>query len=548
MRVFLSSTCYDLPDARAVIERFLTERGDTPLLSERATFPISTHEHRHDVCVREAASADVLILIVDRRRGAPFYRDPSITVTQAEFRGALGADVPIIAFVRKAVFDERATWSRNPGLHPVHAEDEAIFHFVSEIQGARPGIWMYPFTDVNAIVDLLRVWKRPIISKVDDDSLAKKTYLYYRDVPCPLLDSLPVLAHLERRHGGLGMTVGSTRLPVSVTWQNTGALISPDSILGYFDHSPPREITQSAVLGPAEYARAREYIKGRYEAPPSKVTYEGIDYCAVSIDVSTPVPCISGEFGRYYDNILTQYAIEWELKKALLDGFADKLGEPGVLPLRESVERGGNPRIDGGGRCAALTVSTLVVFRRRSARRTELYTLIRKRSSSVGVSPGLHHVVPAGMFESPNTDDKWSITENVWRELLEEVYNDEDELGTGISELKDHLYEKEPVRLLRRLIAKRHAELSVTGIVWDLLNLRSEICTVLYVPVPAFAERRRMILNWEYEAEGPAGTFAIRWDGATHLVARLAAEGRMTVGGAACFVLGRDWLQLRHKV
>jgi hypothetical protein len=548
MRVFLSSTCYDLPDARAVIERFLSERGDTPLLSDRATFPIRPSEHRHETCIREAANADVLILVIDRRRGAPFYRDGNITVTQAEFRAALGADVPIVAFVRQAVFDERATWSQNPGLHPVHTDDEAIFRFVSEVQGATPGIWMYPFADVTAIVELLRRWKPPIISKVDDVDLAEKTYLNFRDVPCQLLDSPVVVAHLERRYSCSAMTVGSTRLPVSVTWKNADAHISPDSILGDFDHSAPEEVTHSAVLGRGEYARARKYIKGRYEAPPSKVNYEGTDYCALSIDLSTPVPRISGAFGRYYDNILTQYAIEWELKKALLNGCADRLDERGVLPLREAVERGRNPRIDGSGRCAALSVSTLLVFRRRSAGTSDLYTLVRKRSSSVGVSPGLHHVVPAGMFESPNTGDRWSITENVWRELLEEVYNDHEEVGTGTSELKDYLYEKEPVRLLCRLIAEGRAELAVTGIIWDLLNLRSEICTVLYVPEPAFAEHRRMILNWEYEPEGPEGTFAIRWDGATEFVARLAAEGRMAVGGAACFALGRDWLRLCHKV
>jgi hypothetical protein len=114
VRVFLSSTCYDLPDARAVLERVLKERGDTPLLSDRATFPIDPARHRHDVCVREAGEADALILVIDRRVGAPFYRDSNITVTQAEFRAALAASVPIIAFVRQSVFDERATWSRNP--------------------------------------------------------------------------------------------------------------------------------------------------------------------------------------------------------------------------------------------------------------------------------------------------------------------------------------------------------------------------------------------------------------------------------------------------
>ena len=89
-------------------------------------------------------------------------------------------------------------------------------------------------------------------------------------------------------------------LPVSVTWQNVDDAISPDSILGDFDHSDPCRVTSSAVFGPDDYARAREYIKRRYEAPPSKVNYEGVDYCAKSIDLSASLPRINGVFGLYY--------------------------------------------------------------------------------------------------------------------------------------------------------------------------------------------------------------------------------------------------------
>ena len=152
------------------------------------------------------------------------------------------------------------------------------------------------------------------------------------------------------------------------------------------------------------------------------------------------------------------------------------------------------------------------------------------------------------MFEAPNTEDEWSIEDNVWRELLEEVYDEEEQIGKGQSEIKDSIRSQPPIALLRGLIGEGKAELSVTGICCDLLNLRPEICTVLYVPDPAFAEARPMKLNWEYEKEGPEGKFGVRWDRLPRLAEKLASSGEIVVSGAACLELGREWLKRRHHV
>lgn len=388
---------------------------------------------------------------------------------------------------------------------------------------------------------------RPSEEPADLD-LAERTYFRYRALSCPLLASREVVTHLEQRYRCEALTINSTRLPVTVLWRNVGELIHPDVILGDLDPTPPRPFQSSPVLNELEYPKARDFIKRQYEAPPSKITYEGCDYRMTSIDLLRAVPRLSGAFGLYYDNILTQYALEWELKKALLHEGADpiaNLSEPASLPLREAVENGRNPLIDGVGRCAAITISTLVVFRRSSG---DLYTILERRSKSVGVSPGLHHVVPAGMFEAPNTDDTWSVEDNVWRELLEEVYDEEEQLGQGWAEIKDYVRSQVPINLLCDLINAGDAELSVTGICCDLLNLRPEICTVLYLPSAAFAEARRMILNWEYERQGPQGRFGVKWSRAGEVATELAATSSIVVSGAACISLGREWLSARHGV
>ncbi len=385
-------------------------------------------------------------------------------------------------------------------------------------------------------------------AKPTDPAFAEKTYFQYRLVSCPLLESNELVSHLETRYGCEALRFGSSRLPVTVLWRNTAKLIRPDIILGEFDGTVPKPFTSSPLLSSIEYQEARDFIRRQYEAPPSPIRYEGCDYRMTHLDLLQPLPKLQGAYGLYYDNILTQYAMEWELKKALLQGDTSqisKLTRPGSLPLREAVEKGRNPLTDGTGRCAAITISTLIVFQRSTG---EYYTIIRRRSTSVAVSPGLHHIVPAGMFEAPNTQDVWSIETNIWRELLEEIYDEEEQLGHGVSELHDYLRAKMPIKIILELIDNGRAELSVTGICCDLLNLRPEICTVLYIADPRFAEARRMVLNWEYEKEGAAGTFGIQWNRIDKLAMSLASASKIVVSGAACLSLGREWLAARHQI
>ncbi len=383
-----------------------------------------------------------------------------------------------------------------------------------------------------------------------DRELVGTTYYKYRDVECPALTSRAVVEILQERYHCDALVMAGVPLPVTVLWSNHGDLVSPDELLGSFDDARPQQLPKSAVFGEADYKAARDFIKRQYEAPPSEVKYEGLDYRMVSIDIDPKrkVPAVNGAFGYYYDNILTQYALEWELKKALLDPSVGSAGlsRPGSLPLREAVEAAaGNPLLIGAGRCAAITISMLVVFMRADR---AFCTVLSRRSEAVGVSAGLHHVVPAGMFEAPNSADPWSLEGCFWRELLEEMYDEREQIGTGRSEIKDYLRGQPPVDLLLRLIQAGQAELSVTGVCCDLLTLRTEVCAVLYVPTPELAEARPMRLNWEYEDQGQKGSFAVRWSRLPQLADDLAARGDLVVSGAACIALGRQWLTQRHSL
>jgi hypothetical protein len=159
MKIFLSSTCYDLVDLRAELELFLKQKGHELLLSDRASFPVEVGKHRHDVCINNVQLADLIILIVDRRFGAPYYKDKNLSITWAEFNEALTKGIKIIPFVRKDVFYERQIYNHNNkkgnSFAPFFADTIRVFDLIGEIQKHEGGFWIEIFENSVEIKDRL---------------------------------------------------------------------------------------------------------------------------------------------------------------------------------------------------------------------------------------------------------------------------------------------------------------------------------------------------------------------------------------------------------
>lgn len=158
MKIFISSTCYNLPDLRAELESFIIQNGHTPLLSDRDSFPVITGIHRHDVCLEAVTGCDLFVLIVDGRYGANYYGDPSISITHAEFKTALSMGINLIAFIREDVFYERQTYKKNAnitGFRPCYVDDIRVFKLITDIQEHHSGPWAQPFKDVTNVKKLL---------------------------------------------------------------------------------------------------------------------------------------------------------------------------------------------------------------------------------------------------------------------------------------------------------------------------------------------------------------------------------------------------------
>lgn len=374
------------------------------------------------------------------------------------------------------------------------------------------------------------------------DQLAFK----YRDnALSPAADSSEAATALAGRYGLEPIRFGTKVFPATILWSNPGRSIDPDAILGELDKTPTRRRESFAGFSEEQYSAARAFVESKLKT--ALHPHDGRNYVLdrLSIDATTGVPRLTGRFGLYYDNILTQYAVEWELRRlaAASPDFLARIAVPNTLPLREHVEdlsAGAGVFSSGAGRSASLTVSTLLLF---DVPGPGLCGLITRRSSKVAVSPGMLHVVPAGMFEAPNTLVPWSVRRNIWRELLEELYDDEEQCGTDGDRLDEDNLNRPPVDTIHRLLEDGSAEIVVTGLCGDLLSLRVEICTLLLIQSPLFLRARRMKLNWESEPGAAEGLGIVPVSQLEGLIERSVETPGVAPGCAAAVRLGLDWVR-----
>ena len=208
-----------------------------------------------------------------------------------------------------------------------------------------------------------------------------------------------------------------------------------------------------------------------------------LTYTMIQLDTEDTLR-LTCSLGRYFYNLDTCHSREWEILSNLdtlggLDNDSFKRFDS-QLKLRNALhEKVDNPILDGDGRSAAIGVSTLIAYNDNG--KMQLWVKRRSRSQ-VAVHSGLVHVVPSFMFQPVTMyiDDEFNIRHNIFREYLEEVF-DKPEPEAGEEEVYNYFYCDPRLERLAKLIGMGEAWLLFTGIAVDLLTLRPEICTMLWI-------------------------------------------------------------------
>ncbi|WP_186142061.1 DUF4062 domain-containing protein [Burkholderia gladioli] len=138
LRVFVSSTCYDLSVIRSQLRQFIERLGHEPVMSDYNDVVYDPASHTHTSCIDEVAGVDAVVVIIGSRFGGTVVPQAlqavdieslksvskshellktkeALSITQLEVLKAIERSVPVFAFVDQRVWHDHATYEKNKG-------------------------------------------------------------------------------------------------------------------------------------------------------------------------------------------------------------------------------------------------------------------------------------------------------------------------------------------------------------------------------------------------------------------------------------------------
>lgn len=170
LKVFISSTYYDLKHVRSYVGDFIQKMGYEAIMSEKGRIAYNPDHALDKSCYRESESSDIFILILGGRYGSAvsdidtssltdeFYQQYE-SVTQKEFDAAQNRDIPTYILVEKSVMAEYETFKKNrknTTINYAHVDSVNIFHFLDSILERKRNNATYQFEQAQEIELWLR--------------------------------------------------------------------------------------------------------------------------------------------------------------------------------------------------------------------------------------------------------------------------------------------------------------------------------------------------------------------------------------------------------
>jgi len=166
LKVFVSSTCYDLSLLRSQLRMFIKNMGYEPVMSDYEDVLYDPRVHTHTSCVDEVSNCDVLVLIIGSRFGGKaslealskidfealktestsvdVLKDTEcLSVTQLEVLTAIEHSIPIYTFIEKRVWHDHALYEKNKTSEIV---DRIVFPSIEKPETAK-----YIFNFINFV-------------------------------------------------------------------------------------------------------------------------------------------------------------------------------------------------------------------------------------------------------------------------------------------------------------------------------------------------------------------------------------------------------------
>lgn len=189
LKVFVSSTCYDLGMVRAELRGFISNFGHEPVMSEFNDVLFDPKDHTHESCIKEIGNSDVIILIIGSRFGGKaipqavnqidieklkalskntkfLSTTENISITQVEILRAIEHNIPIFTFVDNKVLNDHLLYEKNKDKDFIDKIDFAsidkretaiyIFEFINFLRLRAKNNSVFEFTKISDIEEVLK--------------------------------------------------------------------------------------------------------------------------------------------------------------------------------------------------------------------------------------------------------------------------------------------------------------------------------------------------------------------------------------------------------
>ncbi|WP_169305057.1 DUF4062 domain-containing protein [Pedobacter cryotolerans] len=172
LRVFVSSTYYDLKHLRANLEAFIKSMGYEPVLFESGDIGFLPDKPLDDSCYKEIHNAHMQVLIIGGNYGSPATADhikpeekenhykKFNSITKTEFLTALELKLPIYFFVENGVLAEYDTFKKNRNndtIQYAHVSSVNVFYLLDEIYSLKEGNFVQGFSKFEDISSWLKL-------------------------------------------------------------------------------------------------------------------------------------------------------------------------------------------------------------------------------------------------------------------------------------------------------------------------------------------------------------------------------------------------------
>jgi hypothetical protein len=215
LRVFVSSTCYDLSAIRSQIRSFIFSMGFEPIMSDYNDVLYDPRTHTHTSCIEEIATCDLIILIVGSRFGGKaipeaiskidfdtiieksksvehLKKKENISVTQLEVLKAVEIEIPIFTFIDNRLWNDHELYEKNKS-NPILKDIEFpsidkpetavfIFEFINFLRHRTRGNSINPFTKFEDIEGTLKKQWAGLFQRLLNESKNKQLEIKRIDV------------------------------------------------------------------------------------------------------------------------------------------------------------------------------------------------------------------------------------------------------------------------------------------------------------------------------------------------------------------------------